>query len=691
MAAKAELKGVLKLDNLQFVRSIKQATDLAKNLARSFAKNPLQASFVAGMMGARKAISLSSSAVTRLASGIRIGATIATVAGTAIAGVFALVAKSAIGAAAEAETFATSFEVLLGSASAAKQRMAELAKFANTTPFELPEVAAASRTLETLTKGALSTGKGLTLVGDLAAGTNTRFEEIAVTVGRLYDAIRSGRTAGESLNRLQEVGGLTNRSKIEGLITAGRTAEAWKEAQSQLSRYSGMMDKQSKTWTGRMSTFGDSIKESLRQFGAPLMEGLKPALAMLTVETDKLAPKAKAFGDQFSSGVKAGTEIIVGIFTSPAKLIDPAVHLLKGGFLAAGNVLIAGVRAAMQIIGGEGFFSSLAQGFRGVAMIVGGYFMSAFQKPAAYLMATVEAALARIPQALGGSGEREAAKAALEGARARAADSESRSIAAGGSSTEKGRRHGDNARKYMAEAEELYQTANGPSATIEQRADRILKKGEVGTQSDAVIREGEALLRDSAGQLFDTVGAALKNFKVTDVLGAGAEIRKGMIGIGTLRAKGAEAIARAPAPPPGPEEAPAPRAKFAASLLSSGGMKGASMLSGASFSSDLISPKQHPGLTPAGAANMQSSSRTTSLLSLGERRSSDNATRAEAMSRGIRMGAGGLSASGVRRGDRERTKEVQRTRARQTEGEKQTQILDEIKKQMFDMTSALTK
>ena len=108
-------------------------------------------------------------------------------------------AKAAVGEAADRETMQTAFIPLLGSAKAAKDRMMELADFAAHTPFQLPEIAAASRTLETLTDGALSTGQGLTMVGDVASGTNTPFEELAVTIGRLYSGLDSGRPVGEAM------------------------------------------------------------------------------------------------------------------------------------------------------------------------------------------------------------------------------------------------------------------------------------------------------------------------------------------------------------------------------------------------------------------------------------------------------------------------------------------------------------
>lgn len=91
--------------------------------------------------------------------------------GLGLAGGAAAAFKKSIDEAAKMEGFQVGFKVLLGSAEAAADRMKELAKFAADTPFELPEVAQASRTLQTLTQGALATGAGLTLVGDVASGT----------------------------------------------------------------------------------------------------------------------------------------------------------------------------------------------------------------------------------------------------------------------------------------------------------------------------------------------------------------------------------------------------------------------------------------------------------------------------------------------------------------------------------------
>ena len=108
------------------------------------------------------------------------------------------------------ETMETNFITLLGSAEAAKARMQELADFAQSTPFDVPGVAQASRTLETLTRGALSTGAGLTLVGDVASGTGVPFEDLAVTVARAGGKPR--------LSDLRESGSIEQDADLVGLL-----------------------------------------------------------------------------------------------------------------------------------------------------------------------------------------------------------------------------------------------------------------------------------------------------------------------------------------------------------------------------------------------------------------------------------------------------------------------------------------
>lgn len=216
-------------------------------------------------------------------------------------------AQAAVGEAANRETMTTAFVPLLGSAKAAKDRMAELADFAAHTPFQLPEIAAASRTLETLTDGALATGQGLTLVGDVASGTNTPLEELGVTIGRLYSGLDSGRPVGEAMQRLQEIGAITPevRAKLERLQAEGKKgSEVWQVAAEDMARFSGGMELQSQTWNGKLSTLGDAWAEVRAQFGQPIMDALKPLLDDGIGVIESMAAKAREIGETIAYAMR---------------------------------------------------------------------------------------------------------------------------------------------------------------------------------------------------------------------------------------------------------------------------------------------------------------------------------------------------------------------------------------------------
>ncbi|MFI3244034.1 MAG: hypothetical protein R3Y56_07275 [Akkermansia sp.] len=258
----------------------------------------------------------------------------------------------AINAAAQRETLSTAFIPLLGSAEAAQERMAELAQFAASTPFQINEIAAASKTLETLTAGALSTGDGLRLVGDIAASTNTPFAEIAVTVGRLYAGLDSGRPVGEAMARLQELGAISPsvRAQLESMQKAGQKGSAvWAAAAQDLNKFKDSMSLQSATWAGKVSTMADAWDELLVKIGQPLMVALTPAMDAITKTLADLSTQASSFGEGVATvftGLAAG-------FTQLVELIVPVVSAIQEfvSFLGGAKTVIASVATAMLIYG----------------------------------------------------------------------------------------------------------------------------------------------------------------------------------------------------------------------------------------------------------------------------------------------------------------------------------------------------
>lgn len=184
--------------------------------------------------------------------------------GAVLTGLFA---RSVMKAGSEVEDLTVQFKVLLGSTEAAQKRMEELAKFAQTTPFQLEQVAQASRLLEVLTKGALSTGENLRMVGDAAAAAGTDFGELAMWVGRAYSGLQANRPIGEAMMRLTELGIVTGetRNQIEILQQRGEGTKAWQVLQGALSKSKGGMEALSKTVTGLSSTIKDQLNAAIRQ------------------------------------------------------------------------------------------------------------------------------------------------------------------------------------------------------------------------------------------------------------------------------------------------------------------------------------------------------------------------------------------------------------------------------------------
>jgi len=200
---------------------------------------------------------------------------------SAVGSQFGSFAKGFVTNNAEFEAYQTQFEVLLKSADKAKARLQELSTFADVTPFELGEVVRASKTLQTFGGDVLATGKSLTMIGDMAAASGEQFDRVAMWVGRAYTAIQAGRPWGEAAVRLQELGLMSGetRQRFEDMEKAGKSGAAvWAEFVKSMDPVSGMMDKMSKTFTGKFSTFRDGITKASRTIGEPIFKELKSAL-----------------------------------------------------------------------------------------------------------------------------------------------------------------------------------------------------------------------------------------------------------------------------------------------------------------------------------------------------------------------------------------------------------------------------
>lgn len=211
------------------------------------------------------------------------------------AGALGSVKSAMIDGNAEMETYTTQFSTLLGSTEAAKERLAELAKFGAETPFEMPEVARAEKVLVgfglTGKKALELTGKSAsefrTVVGDIAAGTGASFEEIALNMGKM-----SAGATGEAISRFQEMG-IATREQLAAMgvefAKSGELVSPLPVAMQAITKiaeekFGGGMANLSSTFGGMVSTMEDTLAEMGRTIGGPIFERLKAGLdSTLTV------------------------------------------------------------------------------------------------------------------------------------------------------------------------------------------------------------------------------------------------------------------------------------------------------------------------------------------------------------------------------------------------------------------------
>lgn len=251
--------------------------------------------------------------------------------------------QSASEKAAGIESLTMQFETLLGSSKEAKKRMEEIAKFAASTPFEIAELSATSKLLQTMGGNLLATGEGLRMVGDAAAITGQPLEEIGLHIGRLFNAITSGTSAGESVARLQELGLMTGTVKrqFEELAEAQKKGKKPILDQSQaltllkgvFQSTDGAMARLSTTTEGLKSNLKDNVDTLMVKFGTGFNDGLKEALKSANNFIPQLQEKFTNAGEFMGAAI---TESLTGN-TKKFELIGQLI----------GQLIVEGIKATL--------------------------------------------------------------------------------------------------------------------------------------------------------------------------------------------------------------------------------------------------------------------------------------------------------------------------------------------------------
>lgn len=245
------------------------------------------------------------------------------------------------------------FTGILGSGSQARAFLDDLARFAAATPFEFPELVKAAQRFTALGFEAKAVIPIMTALGDAVAAFGGTSEDINRVSVQLSQMIGKGKVNMQDLRVIAESipGAMQvmadklgiSMSKMfaqmeKGSISAATGVEAMLTGLAE--KYNGQMEKQSRTFSGLMSTLKDTARFAAADITKNLFDVLKNGLTALV---DLLPKLVKAFG-ALPDQIKMVGLAIAGVLAvlGPVTLAIGAFIALLGGPLTVAIIAVGG-------------------------------------------------------------------------------------------------------------------------------------------------------------------------------------------------------------------------------------------------------------------------------------------------------------------------------------------------------------
>lgn len=204
-----------------------------------------------------------------------------------------------IGSNEEMEQYRTSFEVMLGDTEKAKALITDIQNFAAKTPLSKSDSVSIGSLLMNYGVEADEVIDKMTKLGDLAGGNAEKMNRIALAYGQM---LAKGKVTGEELRQMTEAGvplqnalaesiGVTGE-ELSKMVSKGKVGiddldKAIEGLTTGNGKFAGMMEKQSQTMQGMLSTLQDNVSEFFRQMGEGAFGEVKNVLAELMAQLDE--------------------------------------------------------------------------------------------------------------------------------------------------------------------------------------------------------------------------------------------------------------------------------------------------------------------------------------------------------------------------------------------------------------------
>lgn len=226
-------------------------------------------------------------------AGIKVGSALKGITYIAVAKKLYDIGQQALKTAAQFEQLEVSFKIMTGGAAQGEKLTQSLVNLANKTPMTTETLARASQTLLSFGESADSIVDDLKLIGDISGGQADRFQSLALAFAQVGS---TGRLTGQDLlqmvnqgfNPLQIMSEKTAKSMAElkkemgeGKISFDMVKQAMIDATSEGGRFYGLMNEQSKTLNGLLSTNADIWQKVSDNIGKSFMPVVKEAVRVL--------------------------------------------------------------------------------------------------------------------------------------------------------------------------------------------------------------------------------------------------------------------------------------------------------------------------------------------------------------------------------------------------------------------------
>lgn len=278
------------------------------------------------------------------------------------------------------------FTTMLGSGKKAEAFLKDLEAFAAKTPFEFPELQKAASSLISVGVNSSKVIPIMTTLGNVTSGMGTGAEGVQRATVALQQMQSAGRITAEDLNQLRDAGiplktvmaaisaetgtsskklfemsrnGKLGKKELDGLMASLESGKGFE-------KFNGLMDAQSKSLTGMLSTLKDTFGMGMAKAIEPALPFLKGAIGAVTKSLADFFGWVATHQEDVVDGLVAVGNGVLGVSKTFLILNRDALRALAGIADGVATVLEGMDRMALgdQFSGTVGALRGFAKGAR---------------------------------------------------------------------------------------------------------------------------------------------------------------------------------------------------------------------------------------------------------------------------------------------------------------------------------------